>query len=165
MQVEEFVGLVEDRGTPLPEEVVRAFEAGIGARLPIGYRRFLMACNGGHLGGSVTFSAGGIESGIHHIYGLRKEPLLHFQRLRETYQTWPEIRVSLDLLPIMDDSFGNKICLGLRKPHWEAIFFWDHEIEDSLEDGWDGSIEQAGNLTLLAPSFLDFVALLEPPQP
>jgi len=56
----------------------------------------------------------------------------------------------------MDDPGGNAICLGIRGEHSGRIYFWDHENEP--DDEWDGSVEQAENLELLAETFADFVA-------
>jgi hypothetical protein len=57
----------------------------------------------------------------------------------------------------MDDPFGNAICLGVSGKHRGKVYFWDHEHEPDEED-WDGRVETAGNVKLLAASFTDFVA-------
>jgi len=60
---------------------------------------------------------------------------------------------------IMDDPFGNAICLAVRGDGKGKVYFWDHENEPS--DGWDGSVEGAGNVQLLANSFSEFVRRLQ----
>lgn len=57
----------------------------------------------------------------------------------------------------MDDPFGNAICLGLSDSHRGYVFFWDHEAEPGTET-WDGRVDTAGNITLLALSFTEFIA-------
>jgi hypothetical protein len=41
--------------------------------------------------------------------------------------------------------------------HRGRVYFWDHENEPDLDE-WDGAVETAGNVRLLANSFTDFVA-------
>jgi hypothetical protein len=55
-------------------------------------------------------------------------------------------------------------CRRQRRAHWSAwargkIDFWDHEREP---DRWDGVVETAGNLSVVADSFLQFVSELRP---
>src|SRR5207244_4174346 len=51
----------------------------------------------------------------------------------------------------------NAICLGVAGKHRWHVFFWDNE-DESDPDEWDGEVETAGNVTLHANSFADFVA-------
>lgn len=60
----------------------------------------------------------------------------------------------------MDDPFGNAICLRVNGDHWGSVYFWDHENEP--DEDWDGSVETAGNVQLLANSFSEFVNGLRP---
>jgi len=62
----------------------------------------------------------------------------------------------------MDDPFGNAICLGVSGNHRGKVYFWDHESEPD-PDEWDGRVETAGNVQLLADSFAAFVGGLRPP--
>jgi hypothetical protein len=41
--------------------------------------------------------------------------------------------------------------------HRGRVYFWDHEDEPDPDD-WDGEVETADNISLLANSFTDFVA-------
>ncbi|MBN1611689.1 MAG: SMI1/KNR4 family protein [Polyangiaceae bacterium] len=126
------------------------------------YRVFLLQCNGGYVGGRLWYrgptpDGGAADAGVHHIGGFRTE--CHFSLLshREVY----EGRIPDDLLWIMDDPFGNAICIGLRGDARGRIYFWDHECEPD-DDDWDGGIETAGNVTLIANSFAEFVTGLGP---
>ena len=70
-------------------------------------------------------------------------------------------RIPVDLLWIMGDPFGNAICLGVGGTHRGRIYFWDHEMEPD-PDSWDGQVDTAGNVSLIAGSFAEFVAGLRP---
>jgi hypothetical protein len=61
----------------------------------------------------------------------------------------------------MDDPGGNAICLGIRGPHRGKVYFWDHE-EEPDPDEWDGQVETAGNLEVIAESFAEFLARVSP---
>jgi hypothetical protein len=52
---------------------------------------------------------------------------------------------------------GNAICLGLTGDYRCRVFFWVHDEQPDPEE-WDGEVETAGNVRLLANSFTDFVA-------
>ena len=94
---------------------------------------------------------------MHHIGGFRDESYFSLQYTREIY----EGRIPNDLLWIMDDPFGNAICVGLNGAHCGRVYFWSHESEPDDED-WDGAVDTAGNVYLLATSFTEFVAGLRP---
>ncbi len=78
-----------------------------------------------------------------------------------SYRVCYETRIPRDLLWIMDDPFGNAICLGLRGECRGKIYFWDHKHEPAVGK-WDGEVDTAENVTLIAASFTDFVNGLAP---
>jgi hypothetical protein len=94
---------------------------------------------------------------VHHIGGFREESDFSLESARECYVG----RIPDDLLWIMDDPFGNAICLGIRGIHRGRIYFWDHEMEPD-PNGWDGQVDTEGNVSLIANSFTEFVAGLKP---
>ncbi len=61
----------------------------------------------------------------------------------------------------MNDPFGNAICLGLVGNTRGKIYFWDHDEEPDPEE-WDGSVENAGNVSIVTDSFTELVDGLEP---
>jgi SMI1 / KNR4 family (SUKH-1) len=133
------------------------FETAIGAALPTDYREFLGQCNGGYIGGALWYKGPtpeGIaaDAGVHHLGGFRTEWHFSLPEHRECYDG----RIPAELVWIMDDPFGNAICLGLSGTRRGCMYFWDHEREP--DDGWDGTFETAGNIQLLANSFTEFVA-------
>ncbi len=161
MTIDEFLAVIDDMQPPAPAEELAAFERAIGHSLPNDYRQFLVGCNGGYVGGSRWFTGPtpegkSADAGVHHIGGFRDEDYFSLAESQECY----EGRIPKALLWIMDDPFGNAICIGLSGPHRGRVYFWDHENEP--DDDWDGSVESAGNLQLLANSFTDFVAGLAP---
>ncbi len=161
LTVDAFLELVEDKLPPAPEEQILELEGDLGVMLPEDYRRFLQLCNGGYVGGALWFfgrdSEGEeIEVGVHHINGFREESYLSLVWSRECYQG-EELRIPRELLPIMDDPFGNAICIGLTARHRGRVYFWDHE-EEPDPDEWDGALDTAGNITLVCESFSEFVA-------
>jgi hypothetical protein len=161
MTIDEFLAKIDDKRPPAPAEELAAFERAIGHPLPDEYRRFLVACNGGYVGGSLWFKGptpGGeaADAGVHHIGGFREEWHFSLPEHRECYDG----RIPAALVWVMDDPFGNAICVGLSGPHRGRVYFWDHENEP--DGDWDGAVESAGNLQLLADSFTEFVAGLAP---
>lgn len=152
-----FLAAIHQKSPPALEADLSAFELSLGCRLPEDYRAFLVACNGGYVGGTLWFTGPtpegeSADAGVHHIGGLRQESHFSLAWHRECY----EGRIPDDLLWVMDDPFGNAICLGIRGQHAGRVFFWDHENEP--DEQWDGSVESAKNLQLLANTFADFVA-------
>ena len=159
MTLPEFMTYVAKPGGALDDAAIAAFESEIGAALPADYRAFLKAVNGGWVGGALLISgqaADGesIDADVHHIGGLRAEPHMDLRTARATYQDWIA-RIPRDLIWIMDDSCGNAICLGVAGKARGKVYFWDHEQEPDLDD-WDGTLEGAGNITLIAHTFDTF---------
>ena len=158
MDIDEFVALTEERGRRPSERSIKSFEKKIAATLPDDYRAFLERCNGGCVGGSIWYGdihGAGLSVGVHHVGGLRRIEEISLEANRKFYQLenrW----IPADLLWVLDDPFGNATCVGIRGPHRGKVYFWDHErIPD--EDVWNGQVETAGNVTLLAPSFSAFL--------
>ena len=56
---------------------------------------------------------------------------------------------------------GNTIRLGVGGTHRGRIYFWDHEVERA-PDSRDGQVDTAGNVSLIAGTFAEFVAGLRP---
>jgi len=165
MNVSEFIALMEYTQPPAPESELSSFESSIGCRLPEDYRQFLVASNGGYVGGSLWFlgpwlTDQTVEAGVHHVGGFRQESYFSLLWARNCYQE-RELRIPRELLWVMDDPFGNAICIGLTGEHRGRMYFWDHECETD-SDEWDGSADTAENVTLLTKSFTEFVSGLKP---
>lgn len=166
MTLDEFIACVDKKQPLASLEPLTAFEAELGSTLPDDYRRFLIACNGGVFRGRYWFfgptpEGKKADAGMHHIGGLREDSSFSLVRHRETYQGRHYVRIPRSLLWIMDDPFGNAICIGLTGEHRGRLYFWDHELEPDPDD-WDGEVKLSGNIMLLANSFTDFIAGLKP---
>jgi hypothetical protein len=166
MDTQEFLAHIDKKSPPAPEERIVRLEAELGVGLPDDYRRFLVACNGGFVGGRLWFrgptpEGQSADAGVHHIGGFREQSHFSLEKRRDIYQSEQPPRIPHELLWVMDDPFGNAICLGISGPYRGRVYFWDHEQEPEPED-WDGTVEAAGNLQLLANSFTDFIAGLAP---
>jgi hypothetical protein len=164
MTVDEFLSEVNNKGGPAALTAIAEFERQLGSQLPEDYREFLIRCNGGHVGGRLWYvgptpNGARADAGVHHVGGFRKETYFSLERHRESY----EGRIPRDLLWIMDDPFGNAICLGIAGDYRGRVYFWDHEMEPDADE-WNGAVETAGNLQLLANSFTEFVAGLHRPE-
>jgi hypothetical protein len=155
MTIDEFVFRVKKKLPPAPADELARFEALIGHALPDDYRSFLVRCNGGSAGGRYWFrgkNPEGLEVGVQRVGGFRDESHFSLRWARDCYHG----RIPATLVWIMDDPFGNAICLGVAGKHRGRVYFWDHGNEPG--EDWDGSVETAGNLTLLANSFTEYVA-------
>ncbi len=157
----DFLTWIGDKAPPAPKRQLWMLEMTLGHNLPDDYRAFLLDCNGGYVGGALWFkgptpSGGVADAGVHHVGGFRNEDYFSLDRARRCYRG----RIPENLMWIMDDPFGNAICLGVSGVHRGKVYFWDHELEP--DDGWDGQFDTAGNLLLLANSFTEFVSGLAP---
>ena len=162
MTIDEFLQAIDGKAPPAPADRLAELEAALGGPLPDDYRQFLEMCNGGFVGGALWYegptpTGTSADAGVHHIGGFRQETFFSLAWAQNCYAG----RIPDVLLWIMDDPFGNAICLGLRGPHRGRIYFWDHEREPDPRC-WNGQVETAGNLTLIANSFTEFVAGLKP---
>jgi hypothetical protein len=161
MRIDQFLSEIAEKLPPAPPDQLDGFEADLGVILPADYRNFLISCNGGYVGGRYWFmgptpEGKAADAGVHHIGGFREESHFSLAWARDCYQG-EELRIPRDLIWIMDDPFGNAICLGIRGEHRGRVYFWDHEREPDADE-WNGEVQTAGNLQLLADSFTDFVA-------
>lgn len=119
-----------------------------GIKLPPPYRDFLLASNGGVP--SLALFPGGRGYVIQLFYSLVAK------------RSWSDLaakilvfdgRVPHDLIPVAGDPGGSQFCLAVAGERFGQVYFWDHEAEGEAEDG-----NYYGNLTLLAPSFEQFLA-------
>jgi len=156
MNIPEFVSAMRNRRLGASEQELSEFEALIGKGLPEEYRQFLAMANGGDVEDDRFFS-GTDDAGIT-ICGIGGLPEL--LENREDYQI-SEQRIPRELLWIMHDAFSRAVCVGLTGPYRGKLYLWDSDDEPG--PSWDGKVESAGNIMLLANSFTEFIATLRPP--
>ncbi len=120
----------------------------IGSALPSDYCRFLTDFNGGRPSPSDFEGPTGDGSVVNWFFTLNQDEQTYFiPRRIEAYKD----RIPPKLLPIASDPFGNLVLLDLGAKVFGAIFFWDHENENTEGDPW------WDNIAFMAPSFTDFV--------
>lgn len=165
MTLDELLASLDHKSPPAPSDALKRFERTIGQQLPGDYREFLVRCNGGYGAGDIHYLAPPTPEGqspdvcLNHVGGFREEDYFSLESAYENYQQY-EIRIPKDLIWIANDPFGNAICLGIAGAHCGKVYFWDHENEPD-PDQWDGRVESADNIDLLANSFSDFLAGLQ----
>jgi hypothetical protein len=154
MTISELIDQIDDKQPSPSEAELTAFESAIGGRLPEDYRQFLQATNGGTVEDDalcfVDPTPGADEASfcVLCIGGLRDELHLSLTANRDTYQI-SESRIPRDLIWIMEDSFGNAACIGVKAEARGKIYRWNHEDE---------------SVRPLANSFTEFVGGLRPPR-
>jgi hypothetical protein len=153
MSTDELLAEVEDKRIPVPQRDLDAFESSLGQQLPEEYRRFLMACNGGFLDGRFMFAQLSVISAI---YGFRNDVSLTKAREKMRQRRLPKV-----LIPIMKDPFGSEICIGVTGAYTGKIYFWNSKIEAEVVDDWDGDVETARHVTLIANSLSSFFEALQ----
>lgn len=172
MTIDEFIEVLEHKLSSLPEGQLETFEAEIGSRLPEDYRQFLYRTNGGYIRTWLQFQGRTPEGRspshfVSNVVGLREEPDLSLRVTRRQHiadpgpQAGPEIKIPPTLLLIMSDPSGNGFCLGLIGKYHGKVYFWVHD-EPPSEEEWDGEVETAANIALLANSFTDFISGVGP---
>ena len=126
--------------------------------LPADYKEFLLKYNGG----TPNFNAFTIEkeegSTIRFFFGIDNNisSKRNYDIIKNIKQS--KDRIPEELLPIACDSFGNRVCIGVKDKHYGKIYFWDHENEAGSRNPLDNTIKPWWkNITLIANSFTDLL--------
>ena len=131
----------------LSQKDMEDFETRSNIELTANYKRFLLKWNGGtpDVGVFIISEEAGptIMNDFYSIGG-----------------TYNDIEVNLGIynlrlpegfIPIGDDGVGNAILLGVLEPHYDQIYFWDHESEPDLEK------PDMSNMYFLADNIWEFL--------
>ena len=129
------VGWEHERSGATPTEVA-ALEQSLGGALPADYRSFLLE----HDGGTPEANAFDDDLGVTEFFGV--------SGTRETLERMAG-RVPRGSLPVADAEGGNLVLLDLESG---AVMFWDHELEDDLDEA----------VNEIAPDFAVFLRGLKP---
>jgi hypothetical protein len=120
--------------------------------------------NGGFLPGWFRFRGAARTEYIDNLLGFRRdEPALSL-RFHRGCGLDPDRGFPRDLLAVAGDPGGNLFCLRLGGDHHGKVYFWVHDMPPALDE-WDGRVETAENVALLADSFAAFVAGIAPGGP
>ena len=137
---------------PASEEQVAQVEAYVHAALPTPFRAFLLASNGGQPErNEFPIEQASNRSGVRLFYSIGISDTDDLIREYDKFRG----RVGIDwLLPVAEDSFGNRIALAISGPQYGAVFFWDHELYQP-EPEFDGIYQ-------ISDRFDQFLSLLSP---
>jgi SMI1 / KNR4 family (SUKH-1) len=143
---------------PVTDDQIDHVEALLGVTLPIAYRKFLLATNGGRPdpdGIDISWSADqtrcdhwrtSLVSRFLAIHDGEKANFVEYNL--ETFKG----RIPPDTIAIAYDAGGNLILLGVGEENNGKVFFWvkDHEVEEGETPGYD-------NVGILADSLTEFL--------
>lgn len=103
---------------------IESLEKKYGFVFPLQYRIFIEKYNGGYTP-ETKFKVGKISSNIRGFYGFGNSKIrLTEEKLNEA--------VNNGVFPIAEDSFGNKIMIGISRDIIGKIYFCDHEERNQL---------------------------------
>lgn len=104
---------------------VEKFEAELGTKLPVQYRRFILNYNGGELWKG-SFDLHGVSSDIRYFFGFIKA--VDFSSINNKYHkaTQKEFLTDKSVLAIAESSGGDFVAIGINDLDGQ-VFFWDHE--------------------------------------
>jgi hypothetical protein len=145
---------IKESGEPLSEAVLAQAERRMGLRIPLEYRNFLLAHNGGYPEPSsfrvpdVTEVDQESWATVDWFLGLRADKIDDLVDYVNRYHN----RLPPALFPIGHDPFGNLICLSAAGQDIGRVYFWDHEYEAA-----EGQEPSYANVFLLADSFHEFL--------
>jgi SMI1 / KNR4 family (SUKH-1) len=151
--------LLGEGSRPATTDDVTEIETEIKGKLPREYSEFLIdyGCCGFRayvLFPLIEASRKQVQEGLSVFFGVSPggayDLLANYRTYRGRMPSW--------LLPIAEDPFGNQICLAIRGNKKGAVYFWDHEQE---ETGAASEEPGTSNLHLISHSFDRFIDSLE----
>ena len=150
--------LFHKRATP---EEIAILEAGRNIKLPVAYKKFLLENNGGEPEPNYFDipDLPGKGSLVDYFNGLGvSTPYGNLEAALDTYRD----RLPDGFIAIGADPGGNVLCLGIKMPHLDKLYYWDHH--DEL-DKRGRSKKDMGNMYWLADDIYEFLDnLREMPQ-
>jgi len=143
--------IITHSAEPLTEEDIARAEDRMGRSVPLAYRNFLLAHNGGRPqpdGFRAYGKNGELEDGsyVKWFFGINTGE--YYSSLEDKLATYRR-RMPSNLLPIASDPGGNVVCLSANGPDAGSVYFWHHEFE-TQPPTYD-------NVWFVAPSFDEFI--------
>lgn len=119
-----------DTNGELTTDDIKKFEEENNLKLTKKYKEFLLKWNGGYVEPHVfkiSEQQGSSSMNVFNGIGDIDDSLSEYIDILDD-------RLPEGFIPIGDDSNGNQICLGIKEPHYDHIYFWDHEDEQDEPD-------------------------------
>ena len=131
----------------LSQKNIEDFETRSNIELTDNYKRFLLKWNGGtpDVGVFIISEEVGLST-MNEFYSIGGT----YNNI-EVYLDILNLRIPRCFIPIGDDPGGNIILLGISGPHYDQIYFWDHENEPDLEE------PDMSNMYFLADNIWEFL--------
>jgi hypothetical protein len=140
---------------PVTLEILAEAEKQLGVALPEGYRQFLLLHNGGHpKQDCYGFAENDNNSEVHRFFAIfdgsnTVNLLIQAKCYRDS--------VPSEFLVIGRDGGGSRICLGVREPYYNQVYFWDFNEAPGWMDPEFYEPPTFDNMYLLARSFEEFI--------
>lgn len=161
--------------SPMSADEVLSIESLIGERLPEDFREFLQTYGAASFGELVDFrlkeptpiykypgllapTPSYERAPFSHFYGSMTDKRSLAKRINDYKGRIPE-----SLMPIGDDGAGNQICIGIKGPERDRIYYWDHENDPNDQEYFEDHGEpmppevKFQNVYLVADSFEGFI--------
>ncbi|MFF5234697.1 SMI1/KNR4 family protein [Dactylosporangium sp. NPDC000521] len=147
----------KETGPPAPEDGIHRLEALVGRSLPVEYRSYLAAQDGGWLEDN-SFSTEDNSYSVDEIFGVR-EDAPYSANIWKMIQVFNG-RLPAWMLPVASDAGGNLYALSMRDTDFGSVWFWDHE-EEEPEAGEEELILELG-IAKVAEDWSSFLGGLQP---
>jgi cell wall assembly regulator SMI1 len=128
---------------------IKKLEEKLQITFPEDYRNFLAKVNVG-MPESNIIKIQKLVTSISMFYGVSNNDTYDISANVDTFSG----RLPDQVISIAEAGGGNQICLQLDTG---AVFFWDHEMEATEDE-----VPSYDNMSLLAPSFNDFLQMIQP---
>lgn len=111
---------------------IKGFEIINNVKLTNNYKEFLLKWNGGTPEPTIFVISEEVgPSAMNYFYSIGD--IENDNDLEECLDIY-EFRLPTGFISIGDDAGGNAILLGVSEPHYDHIYFWDHENESDLDE-------------------------------
>ena len=135
--------------SPISDDAMDLLQQFLGYKLPKDYCSFLKY-RGGESPCPNSFNFESLDYGgeVHFFYGILRT--CNYDLVEKI--KYSDGRFPPNFITIACDEGGNQICLGVKGPDRNKVYFWDHEFEAD-----DGETPTKENMTLITHSFTDFI--------
>lgn len=127
-------------GYKIKDEIIMKFEEKFGISLPKDYKEFMLENNGGETEDDYLFdfydnvfkkNNTSVVRSFFRLYEDKNDDVVYDDLEKICEIMWKEETLSPKSLPIADDPGSNVIYMSLKEEDYGAIYFANHEYEDS----------------------------------